>query len=574
MRNGDYSPARERWFRILFEQTSLATLLFAGDRCVEVNRACLALFGMTSREQIIGRSLVDLALEIPPGSTTSDASEREPNAVTRGAFSFEREYERTGGETFHARVLVSMIEHADRALTHVVLTDITEHKCALARIEHLAYHDGLTTLPNREQGHRRLRQAISTANQQNLRLAVLYLDLDNFKHVNDTHGHGPGDELLKAAAGRMRDWAGADETLSRLAGDEFMVVLSDVANREQVEVACSELQARLAAPFEVGGHRVAISASIGVALYPVGGDERCDAEALMRYADTALLEAKRQGENRCVFFEPNMDARRLAYVQTRDALRRALDRGELTLCYQPQIDLDTGQTGGVEALFRWRRPDGSLALPSDLIGIAEDSGLIVPIGRWALHEACRQAVAWQSTLHQGFTISVNLSAAQFRWGRVEQDVEEALAASGLDPRWLELELTESLLQHEDLVRRPLALLQRKGVRLSIDDFGTGYSSLAYLKRFTIDKLKIDQTFTLGVLNDERDRCIVKAILDIAHGLKVRTVAEGVEDAALAQALYAMGCDEAQGYLYSRPLAAAEFEAWFAAYRPAPASLQA
>ena len=562
----DYSPASESWFRVLFEQTSLPTLLLDSDRCVDANPAALALFGVKSPGEIVGGQLVKAPSFAETPGHESGLTDLFQAPRGQRSFTFEREYARAAGGRFHARVIVSMIEHAGRSLAHVVITDITEQKSAMARIEYLAYHDILTALPNREHGGRRLRQAIATADRSNSRLAVLYLDLDNFKRVNDTHGHGPGDELLQCAADRMRDWVGGNDGLSRLAGDEFMVVLPDVADRDQVEAACAQLQARLAEPFEVGGHRVAISASIGVALYPLENGERCDAESLMRYADTALLEAKKQGENRRVFFEPVMNAKRLSYAQTRDALRRALDREELTLCYQPQVDLRTGCTVGVEALFRWRRPDGSLALPSDLVGIAEDSGLIVPIGRWALHEACRQAAAWRSTLDPGLTVSVNLSAAQFRWGRVEQDVEDALGASGLDSGGLELELTESLLQHEDLVRRPLAALKAAGVKLSIDDFGTGYSSLAYLKRFPIDKLKIDQSFTLGVLTDHRDRYIVKAILDIAHGLEVRTIAEGVEEAGLARALRAMGCDEAQGYLYSRPLAAAEFEAWYASYR--------
>lgn len=449
---------------------------------------------------------------------------------------------------------------------HGTLQDITEEKAATARIEYLAYHDVLTALPNREQGQRSLQRAIAAEDRRNGHLAVLYLDLDNFKYVNDTHGHDIGDEILQDVALRMRDCITAKDLLSRLSGDEFMLVLPEAADRERVEATCARLQARLAEPFDAADRRIAISASIGAVLYPVDGSERSDAETLMRYGDTALLEAKAQGDNRCVFFEPRMNAKRLNYVRMRDALRQALDRGDMTLCYQPQVDLSTGRVVGAEALCRWRGPDGSLSLPGDFIGTAEESGLIVPIGRWALREACRQAATWQTTLQAGFAVSVNLSAAQFRLGQVDQDVEAALKDSGLAPSLLELELTESLLMQQDEgIHRVLNALRGIGARLSIDDFGTGYSSLAYLKRFAVDKLKIDQSFTSGIREDPRDRAIVRAIIDIALSMKVRTIAEGVEDEALATTLHGLGCHEAQGYLYSRPLTAPEFVAWFASY---------
>lgn len=432
-----------------------------------------------------------------------------------------------------------------------------------------AGHDILTALPGRKMVQARLQQSIDRIRLDGGSLVVLSVDIDNFKYVNDRYGHAVGDELLKAAAVRLWYCMCADDTLSRLAGDEFMLVLSNVNDRHQVTQVCDRLQARLAQPFELAGHQVVISVSIGAAIFPRTAEAKVDAETLMGFAETALIEAKKIGHNRHVVFEPQMSARRLAYVETRDALREALERGELELHYQPQVDLRTGSPVGMEALFRWRRPDGTLVAPGHFIGAAEDSGLIVPIGQWALREACRQAAAWHATHGLGLAVAVNLSAAHFSLGDVERDVDAALESSGLDPSSLEVELTESMLMEDDEgVERVLCALKQRGVRVLIDDFGTGYSNLGYLKRFQVDKLKIDRSFVAGLLEDERDRSIVQAMIDIARGLRIATLAEGVEDAAVAQVLADMGCDEAQGYLYARPLSAAEMDAWLGARRVA------
>ena len=409
----------------------------------------------------------------------------------------------------------------------------------------------------------RLANQVALAQRHQRQLAVLYLDLDRFKYVNDRWGHYWGDRLLQDLGRRLARQVRAEDSLCRLAADEFMLVLSEVGqDHSQAELAslCDRLLALMAEPFDLDGHQVQVNLSLGVALYPRDGT---DGETLMRNADTALYTAKRAGRQTYRFFEPRMNDELARFIQTRDALRDALERQEFVLHYQPQVALDTGRVVGVEALLRWQRPDVGLVMPGDFIDVAEKSGLIVPIGRWVLEEACRQAAAWRAAGWPDLVMAVNLSAVQFRRGGIGDEVLEALAATGLDPAGLALELTESiLLQDAEDVLATVSAWKAVGIQLAIDDFGTGYSSLAYLKRFQVDKLKIDRSFISGMVDHEQDRAIVQAILDMAGGLKLRTIAEGVEDATLARQLRLMGCDEAQGYLYAPPLAAADLEQWW------------
>ncbi len=454
-------------------------------------------------------------------------------------------------------VLFAMIAIVMMSIGFVLMTK----ESADERNRFLALHDELTGLPNRVLGQDRLEQALAAVERRGGRLALLCLGLDEFKHVNDVCGHEAGDEVLRQTAARLCRIVRDGDTVCRLAGDEFMLVLQGVDAPHDVVGICCRIQGALADPFDVPGRQVFATASIGVALYSAG-DAALDAGALMRQADSALFEARRAGRNSCRWFEPQMRASMQAYVSVRDALRAALERGEFELHYQPKIALASARVTGVEALLRSRSADGSLANPAEFIPNAEHSGLIVPIGRWVLHQACRQAAAWQASGRCELSVAVNLSAIQLRDGQIERDVDEALAASGLPPERLELELTESaLLQPDQAIEAMLSRLRARGVRLSIDDFGTGYSSLAYLNRIPVDKLKIDRTFTLGIRDDDRSRVLVQAMIQIAQGLAITTVAEGVEDAAFAEQLDAMGCDEAQGYFYSRPLPAAELERW-------------
>jgi diguanylate cyclase (GGDEF)-like protein/PAS domain S-box-containing protein len=449
---------------------------------------------------------------------------------------------------------------------HGIVLDVTEQRQVSERIEFLALHDALTGLPNRVFGQERLQQAVALASRQHGRLAVLNLDLDKFKLVNDTHGHAVGDKLLESVAQRLRSCLREEDTLCRLSGDEFMVVLPDLQGPNHASNTCERILSRLAQPFELEDVQLNTSFSIGVALYPQDGG---DGQSLLKNADMALYEAKRAGRNAWRFFEPQMNASLMRYLELRADLGLALERGEFELHYQPQFDLKSGQPIGVEALLRWSRPGHGLVMPTEFIAAAEDSGLIVPIGRWVLHQACRQAAVWQASGWPQLIISVNLSTVQLRQGQIEHDVEAALAASGIAPQTLELELTESvLLQHDEAVMAALQRLGQRGVRLAIDDFGTGYSNLSYLKRFNLDKLKIDRSFVRDLDGD--DRIIVQAMLQMARNLQIRTIAEGVESAAAAQRLQDMGCDEVQGYLYARPMPAAALESWLAAAATAPA----
>jgi len=454
---------------------------------------------------------------------------------------------------------------------HAVVLDITAQEQARQQIDFLAFHDPLTSLPNRVLGLERLQQAIGTAARRQSQVALLYLDLDKFKYVNDTHGHALGDLLLKGVARRLGECLRQEDALCRLSGDEFMVVLPDVKSANQVAHACERILARHIEPFDLDGIQVATSFCAGAVIYPQDGSS---GETLMRNADMALYEAKKAGPNSFRFFEPQMNANLVHYVKTREALAQALEREEFELHYQPQVRLADNRIVGVEALIRWRRPGHGLLLPLTFIAAAEETGLIVPIGRWVLQEACRQAARWQAAGLPRLFVAVNLSAIQFRQGAVEADVRDALAATGLDPGLLELELTESiLLQSDEVVMSLLQRWKQCGIRLSIDDFGTGYSSLAYLKRLAVDKLKVDRSFVANLRHDDQDRAIVLAMVQIARSLKLTTVAEGIEDAEVAERLNAMGCDEVQGYLYARPQPAAAFEEWLRAcdgvYTPAP-----
>jgi diguanylate cyclase (GGDEF)-like protein/PAS domain S-box-containing protein len=453
---------------------------------------------------------------------------------------------------------------------HGVFLDITAQEQARQQIDFLAFHDPLTSLPNRVLGLERLQQAIGAASRHQSQLALLYLDLDKFKYVNDTHGHALGDLLLKGVARRLGGCLRAEDTLFRLSGDEFMIVLPNVKNANQVSNACERILARHAEPFDLDGIQVATSFCVGAVMYPQDG---MSGEMLMRNSDMALYEAKKAGPNSFRFFEPQMNANLVKYVQTREALVQAIEREEFELHYQPQVSLLDNRVVGVEALIRWRRPGQGLLPPVAFIAAAEETGLIVPIGRWVLHEACRQAARWQALGLPRLFVAVNLSAMQFRQGIVEADVRDALAATGLDPALLELELTESiLLQSDDMVMSLLRRWKQLGIRLTIDDFGTGYSSLAYLKRLAVDKLKIDRSFVTNLRDDEQDRAIVLAMLQIARSLRLATVAEGIEDAEVVERLRAMGCEEVQGYLYARPQPAEVFEQWLRACagKPEPA----
>lgn len=484
----------------------------------------------------------------------------------RGEATCENTYRiKVGQQVKWIRTIAQFVYDERGNLTEVFGThqDVTEQHEAQAKIELLAYHDPLTGLPNRVLARERLEQALIASARDKYLVAVLYLDLDDFKYVNDRYGHNTGDTLLKAIAARVRSCLRAGDSLCRLSGDEFMVILPRIVSEHMITQVCARLVEDLEMPFEVDRVQMFCSFSIGVAVYPQSGS---DCETLMRNADTALYEAKRQ--KGCYrFFEQEMNTALVHYLETRDCLRLALERGEFELYYQPQINLGTGRISGVEALVRWNSPERGLLLPQQFISIAETSGLIVPLGRWVLGEACRQAAAWQADAVPFHSMAINLSSLQFSQGQVEHDVSEALQESGLEPGLLELELTEStLLQYDHSVLDTVARWKAEGIRVAIDDFGTGYSNLSYLKRLNADKLKIDRSFVLDLIQSQKDRAIVQSIVQIGHSLGLHTSAEGVENAAVAALLLSLGCDSAQGYHYGRPMPALQFKQWLSAYR--------
>ena len=428
---------------------------------------------------------------------------------------------------------------------------------AQARMEVMATHDALTGLPNRSLARDRFEQAAAAARRGEHSVAMLYLDLDNFKNVNDSLGHSSGDTLLKQVSERLSSLLRTADTVARLGGDEFLLLVPEVDEVDAVAEIANKVVSCLMAPFEVIGMNIFAGCSLGITMFPADGT---DFDSLMKKADIAMYRAKEAGRNAYRFWDNEMNASVVEHVELLSAMRTALARRDFTLSYQPQFDLRSGRLIGAEALIRWRHAEMGQISPTRFIPLAERSGLIVPIGDWVLQEACAQAQRWRAAGWTDLTISVNVSPVQFKRGSVEASVSQALAASGLPSANLELELTESLLIQDSLsLIESLASLRRMGVRFAIDDFGTGYSNLAYLKRFEVERLKIDQTFVRRLTDDVQDQAIVRAIVQMASSLNLFTVAEGVEDGATLALLGNLGCQQGQGFHWSPAVPAAEFE---------------
>ncbi|MCC7483916.1 MAG: EAL domain-containing protein [Burkholderiales bacterium] len=435
--------------------------------------------------------------------------------------------------------------------------DVTEEKRVESRIRHMAQHDALTDLPNRLLLYDRVGQLIAASGRRPRVFALLFIDLDRFKNVNDSLGHQVGDKLLQAVAARLLACIRKSDTVARIGGDEFVILLSSLADGQYAGAIAQKVLDLLSAPFGIESHELHVTPSVGICTYPQDGH---DVETLTRNADTAMYHAKEMGRNNFQFYTPEMNAAAQHRLALENDLRRALERGEFQLHYQPQIDLGTGALVGFETLVRWRHPERGMVPPSEFIPVAEETGLINTIGEWVLRESCFQAARWAREGHPPLQVAVNLSAHQFRRASVTDTVERALADAGLPAGRLELEITESaIIDQPEQAIMTFKTLSDMGVQLSIDDFGTGYSSLSYLKRFPIDKLKIDQSFVRDLNTDPDDAAIVTAIIAMAHSLSLEVIAEGVETGEQLTFLKLLGCEKAQGYHLGRPQPAAEFE---------------
>jgi diguanylate cyclase (GGDEF)-like protein/PAS domain S-box-containing protein len=438
----------------------------------------------------------------------------------------------------------------------VTFHDVSEAKAMVQKMAHLAQHDYLTNLPNRLLLNDRLTQAISYAKRHATQLAVLFLDLDNFKHINDSLGHAMGDKLLESVARRLVSQVRHSDTVSRLGGDEFVILVLEDVLAEHSTITAEKILHALAAPHYLAATELHITTSIGISTFPADGD---DADTLIKNADAAMYHAKKKGKNNYQFFNSPMNALAVERQAIEVELRRAIAKNELLVYYQPKVNLVSGMVTGAEALVRWIHPDKGMVLPESFIPIAEDSGLIVAIGKTVLLQACRQAKAWRDQGMQSLIISVNVSALEFRSRGFVENLRNVLAETGLDARFLQLELTESvLMRNVESSSAVLHELKQVGVQLAIDDFGTGYSSLSYLSQFPIDVLKIDQSFVQSISSNDGNSVIVNAVISMGTNLGQRVVAEGVETQAQLAFLHANHCSEGQGYLFSAPVSADDF----------------
>jgi diguanylate cyclase len=424
-------------------------------------------------------------------------------------------------------------------------------------LAHLARYDALTDLPNRVMERERLDIALAQARRLGTRVAMMFVDLDNFKTINDSMGHAAGDEFLRLVAQRLVKGVRETDSVSRHGGDEFLIVMTNIADKKTINYAVAKLMQSLAQPVALRDTSIQISCSIGIAFFP---DDGGDFDTLLRLSDIAMYSAKNAGRNTFRYFDRSMSASLQDELNLTEGLRQALLREEFVLHYQPVLDLESGSMVGAEALVRWQHPQHGLIPPAQFIPLAEKSGLIVGIGEWVLNEACRQMAAWRTHQWPTFVIAVNLSVVQFRRGTMAEVVRDAIVRHNADASCLELELTEStLIQDSDDFVKTLHALKKLGVKLTIDDFGTGYSNLAYLQRFEVDKLKVDQSFVRRLSDGPKELAMVRAIVQMAKSLGLTTTAEGIEDEATRQQLAELGCDQGQGYLFARPLPVAQFE---------------
>jgi len=544
----------ETKFRTLAETVAAAAFIFQGSRICYVNSAAEAQTGY-SREELL---MMDFWEVIHPDFRTlvkkrGLARQRGEQVPAR----YEVKLLTKNGEERWVDFMAATIEFEGKPAVLGTAFDITERKAAEETIRHLAYHDGLTGLPNRTLFEDRLTVTLAQARRKSRLAAVMFLDLDRFKVVNDTVGHAVGDSLLQSVAERLKGLVREGDTVARVGGDEFTVLLPEVGQVEDAVEVADRILETLRQPWRLNGHEFHITTSIGIAMCPGDGD---DAESLLRNADTAMYRAKDRGRDNYKLYAPAMNSRIAERLALENSLRHALERGEFVVHYQPQVNIEAGRIVGVEALVRWQHPERGLVSPLEFIPVAEETGLIVPLGAWVLRTACAQNRAWQDAGLPPMRMAVNLSARQFQRHDLLETVAAALEETGLSPQYLQLEITEGVaMQDVDVTLAILRELREAGVQIAIDDFGTGHSSLSYLKRFPIDVVKIDQSFVQDLTVDPNDAAIASTIIVMAHALNLKVIAEGVETAEQLAFLRERDCDEMQGFLFSRPAPAAELD---------------
>jgi len=549
----------EEKYSSLFQHSNDAIFLHDLDGTIlDVNQKVLDQF-QYMKSEILSLKMTDLC----PDEAIPISKRALKKVTENGFFNFEIDFKKQNGNIFPAEVSSSLFKIGVKEVIQGIVRDITDRKRAVEQIAFMAYHDNLTNLPNRHLLKDRLQQTLASAKQYNRIVAILFLDLDNFKRINDTMGHDQGDKILQQVADRLQGYIRnsdsiarlevkqGDTTIARLGGDEFTILLTEIKHIKDAAKVAQRILDLFEAPFAVESNEVFITTSIGISVFPDDGET---VDTLLKHADTAMYHAKDQGRNNYQFYRESMNITTIERLDLENKLRKALDKKEFVLHYQPQLDTRTKKIIAVEALVRWKHPDKGMMLPMTFIPAAEDTGLIIPIGEWILRTACKQNKAWQQAGLPPIRVTVNISSVQFSQKGFVKMVGKVLKESGLDPHYLELELTETILmQTTNTAVATLKALKSLGIRIAIDDFGTGYCSLNYLKSFPIDTLKIDQSFVRDLSINQEDKAIIQAIIALGHSLKLHVIAEGVETLLQLEYLSEKESDAVQGFLFSKPV---------------------
>lgn len=542
----------EAKYRCLIENSLVGVYILQDGKIVYVNPRLCEMSGY-SFDELIGMEITDCIYPEDLTLVNENINKRYKNEAA--SVTYEYRAIRKDKSVITLEIYGSKIFYNGREAIIGTVIDITERKNTEKIIKHMAYHDQLTDLPNRYLLREKLNEAIIDSRQNNCHFALLFLDLDRFKPINDTMGHEIGDKVLIEIAERLKACVYKSDIISRYGGDEFSILLPGAGVRRASEVA-QQIITKISLPITLHHHELLLTPSIGISVFPNHGESF---NTLIKNADLAMYHAKSSGKNNFQFFNDELNTKAQYELDLEVNLRKALEQNQLELFYQPQFNLETNQIDGAEALMRWIHPDKGIIPPANFIPLAEETGLIIPMGEWALRTACQENKKWQVAGYSPITVSVNISAKQFFQSNLVEIVQSALTETGLDPKYLELEITESITMDVERSISTLLELKKIGVNISIDDFGTGYSSLNYLKRLPIDKLKIDQSFIHECPHDINSNTLVRTIIIMAHLLKLQVKAEGVETQEQVSFLLGQGCKEAQGYLFSKPIPVSEFE---------------